>query len=303
MKKFLAVILAVGIISHYTVAFATDAQSIKISESISNSKGINDYEQIPIFITSSDTYSMYNTLSFEKIAKMNVEKARKAVLELNLSSQGLSYIEEACLAELDELALDSKCMLNEYIVLIPKVRSSTPAFFATYYGRDYYTSVTSVSNITLTKNSSFGKYNNLKQWAQNIISLGLCFNDDLVVTIPWTLINSKLPSKYTVHTSDWMDSYINLNPTNRAIYVKEGSKYINVANREFGKVRPYFVYHYNDATAPSPTITVYSDYTTYPDATSGSERDSLLYVARAVYDSGANAVSFRLKNIVDLIWK
>lgn len=300
MKKFLAIILVVGIVSTYTVAFASDIQSIKISESISNSDDINNYEQVPVLTISSNTYS---TLRFKEVAQMNVKKAREAVLELDLSSQGLTYIEEACLTELDALALDPDCLLNEYTVLIPKARSSTPSYFATYYGRDYYTLLTSMSNITLMKNSSFGTYNNIKRWSQNAISLGLCFSNVLEVTIPWALITASLPSKYTVYTTDWMDAYINLNPTNRAVYVKDSTKYVNVVNREFGQVRPYFVYHYNDATSPSPTKTIYSNYTTYPDASSGTTRDSLLYVARATYDSGANPVSFNLRTIVDLLWK
>lgn len=99
-----------------------------------------------------------------------------------------------------------------------------------------------------------------------------------------------------------MESYINLNPTNRAIYAKKGTDYVNLVNQEYGPTRPYFVYHYNDATATTPTKTIYSSYVTYPDVTS-SNNSSLLYVAGKIYDSGANAVSYRLKNLVDLKWR
>ena len=41
-----------------------------------------------------------------------------------------------------------------------------------------------------------------------------------------------------------------------------------------------------------PTKTIYHNYTTYPDITS-SNRDAILYVAKNIYDSGANAVSYK----------
>ncbi len=298
-KSIMVLVLCMSLLCNSIGVMASENANFDISQRDSVDVGLECYEKIPVLTTDETAKSAYG---LEKAEKTNVEKAREALLELKLGEQGLSYIEEACLAELDELENDPNCTLNEYTVLIPKTRATTPSYYATYSGRDYYSSLTSMSNITLEKNNSFGAYNNLKEWSKNAISLGLCFSNVLQVTIPWTLITATYPSGYTLHTSDWMESYINLNPTNRAIYAKSGTNYINLVNREYGPTRPYLVYHYNDATSPVPTKTIYHNYTTYPDITS-SNRDTILYVAKNIYDSGANAVSYKLKNIVDLKWK
>lgn len=300
MKKKIAIlVLCVCLFCSSTGVVASENTDYKPLSGETIVVGLECYQKIPV-LTKDDT--MVSEYDLERSEKSNVEMAREAVLELNLAERGLSYIEEACLTELEEIEKDSNCTLNEYTVLVPKTRATNPSYYATYYGRDYYSSLTSMSNITLEKNNSFGAYNNLRDWSKNAISLGLCFSNVLQLTIPWTLITATYPSGYTLHTSDWMESYINLNPTNRAIYAKRGTSYVHLVNREYGPTRPYFVYHYNDATAIVPTRTIYASYKTYPDLTS-STRDSVLYVAKNIYDSGANAVSYKLQNIVNLKWE
>lgn len=257
-----------------------------------------NYEQITVFSAATE----HAPQTFNAVSQDNFQLAREAVLNLNLEEQGFSYIESACLAELDELALDSNCILNEYTVLVPKNRAATPSFYTTYRGVDFYTSVTSKSNVTIER-LRFGTYEKLAKWASAGVSLALAFSGADVASYGWSLITADLPiSNYTVHTSDWTDCYININPTNRALYVKDGSTYKNVANREYGLTRPYNVYHYNNAAVPSGAVTTNFPSKTYPDVTT-STRDDLLYTAYQVHVSGAVAVNFLLKNVVSFRWK
>lgn len=272
------------------------------------SKNDNDlvyYDEIPVLITNPEItktlFEINDTEDSFEINKRNVEIARKGVLDLNLSDKNLYFIEEVCLAELEEIEKTPNCILNEYTVLIPQTKASTPSFYARYSGRDYYSSLTSRSNLTLSKNK-FAKGEKIASWFDNVISLGLFFDNIWQISLIQTVAGASLPSNYSVHYSDWMDSHININPTNRAIYAKEGTTFVNLANREFGKVRPYFVYHCNDATATVPTVTFYYDYYDYPDVTS-SNNSSLLYIAKNVYDTGANPVSIYLKNVVSIGWR
>jgi hypothetical protein len=123
-----------------------------------------------------------------------------------------------------------------------------------------------------------------------------------VTSFGWALISSNLPTNYVVHQDDWIDCYGNINPINRAIYVKDGSDYKNVVNREYGFVRPYSVYHYNNANSPTGAAVTNFPEERYPDAT-GSMKDALLYNAYKVYTSEAAAVNFLLKNRVSFEWK
>lgn len=261
-----------------------------------------DYDQITVF-TAYTQDTIYQGVPKNSIANRssNIKQARKAVLALNLSEQGYSYIESACLAELDELALDTSCILNEYTVLIPKTRATTPSYYATYNGVDFYTSITSKSNITIEK-LKFGTYEKLAKWASLGINLTLSYSGAAVASYAWSLITSDLPiANYKVHTKDWVDCYININPTNRAIYTKDGTAYKNVANREYGLVRPYSVYHYNDATTATGTSETTFPSRTYPDVTTAT-RDDLLYVAYQIHSNNALPVNLLLKNIVGFRW-
>lgn len=305
MKKMISVICALSLICIFTMnfAFAADEEGRITTEQDSALEEMNSYKEVPVLTAENNVNAPIEKYRSEEESQANVQIAKNGVLALNLDDIGLSYIEDACLAELEEISQDEDCVLNEYTVLVPKGEAkAAPSLYATYQGRDYYTTVTSKSNITLQKNKSFGSSSNLKKWSKNAISLALCFSKVTKANIAWSLVSAVLPSKYTVHTSDWTDAYITLNPTNRAIFVKNSTGYVNVVNREYGPVRPYLVYHYNNATSSSPTKTVYSKYTTYPDAT-GSSKTALLYNAKAVYDSGANALSFTMRNIVDLLWE
>lgn len=262
---------------------------------------LQNYEEVVVF-SASNSHGLLSTepqRNFEETAKNNVDRAIAGVLSLNLDAQGLSYIEDACLVELNEIALDSNCQLNEYAVLIPR-SSATPSFYTTYQNTNFYTAVTSRSNLTIRKNN-FGTYDKLSKWASNVISLTLSIAGTKYTSLAWSAVSASLPSNYEIHTTDWTDYYININPMNRALYVKEGTTYKNVANREYGTVRAYNVYHFNDANSSTGAKETNFPPVSYPDVTS-STNGSLLYTAYEVYRTGALAVNYLLKNQVSVQW-
>lgn len=274
------------------------ASATPISQDVS--ADLSCYDEVVVFSekNSRGSVSYDPTIGFESAAKNNVEQAIAGVKSLKLSEQGLSYLEESCLAELNEIALDPSCKLNEYSVLIP--RSTTPSFYTTYRSTDFYTAVTSKSNITLQKNN-IGTYEKLVKWASNLVNLTLSISGTMYTSLAWSALTASLPSNYQVHSSDWTDCYININPMNRALYVKEGTTYKNVANREYGTVRAYNVYHYNDATSATGAVTTNFPSVYYPDVTS-SNNGNLLYTAYEVHRTGALAVNYLLKNQVAVNW-
>lgn len=302
LKRFIAIISTVALLSSAVVnVFAEDNKSKSMDKSIEDTKDtLSEYEHVTVFSETMLYNEIANDEDYKELAKTNIEQARMGVLALNLDERGLSYIEDACLAELDTFLSDSECMLHEYTVLIPTARASTPQFYTTYKNTDFYTSLTSKSSFTVKK-LNFGKYDTLVAWSQNAISLGLCFSTQLVYTLPWTLVNASLPSGYEIYTSDWTDAYITYKPTNRALYVKEGTTYKNVSNREYGDAHPYTVYHYNDVYSPTATLETSFPIRTYPDVTDSTNL-SFLYVGWKIYESGANPVTYKLNNVVTLEW-
>ncbi|MGO1470476.1 MAG: hypothetical protein ACTHW2_10685 [Tissierella sp.] len=263
-----------------------------------------EYEEIQVLTSENNNSSALNIekiRSIEEINKKNIEIAKRGVIELDLKSKNLEFIEEACLTELEQLENDTDVVLNEYTVLVPKQKAATPTYFTKYKGRTYYSLVTSRSNQTVQKLKVSNK-TKINSWLKNIASIGMMFDSSWVSTISGTVMSASLPSNYRVHNSDWADAYIQVNPKNRAIYAKKNGKFINLVNKEFGPVRPYVVYHANDATATKPTVTSWYSRKNYPNPTPGNSSD-LLYNAKAIYDTGASPISFKLNKIVRLRWR
>lgn len=256
---------------------------------------IDNYEKYTISFIGVCSVESYSTNS-QSNSESNYDAARDYVQSLKLEQQGFGYIEESCLEQLDEYEAMENCTLNEYTVLVPKTRASTPTYYGERYGVTYYSTLTSQANITLEKGQTASQ--RLGQWSMNLVTLALTFSGVSELSIPWSFISLSLPSKYTVHTEDFMDSYINLNPINRAIYVKEGTTYKNVYNVEHGLVRPYFIYHYNDASSVTPAEIRAIPESEYPEA----DKDSVMMVAGYTYSHGGNPLYTQLKNVVDLAW-
>ena len=158
MKKKIAIlVLCVCLFCSSTGVVASENTDYKPLSGETIVVGLECYQKIPV-LTKDDT--MVSEYDLERSEKSNVEMAREAVLELNLAERGLSYIEEACLTELEEIEKDSNCTLNEYTVLVPKTRATNPSYYATYYG--------SLSNIAILMLWLY--------WLCYIFVIGLCLN-------------------------------------------------------------------------------------------------------------------------------
>ena len=121
MKKVLCILLSVTIVfSMSTSAFADEIED--------NSFWIEDYISYTI------DFSSINT-DMRSVNDNTVDEALSYVKSLNLSDIGYSYIEEACLNELQGYKEDD-VILESYTVLVPKVR--TKHLYGTYLGSNYY---------------------------------------------------------------------------------------------------------------------------------------------------------------------
>ena len=161
MKKALCILLSlIMLLSASTTAFA--------SEMIDKSFCIDDYNQYTIKLFD-------ETLHTRSTTENTIDTAISYVKSLNLKDMGYSYIEEACLEELDSYK-DDDVVLESYTVLVPKARAKS--YYGTYLNSDYYYEYTSVSDMRRETNgaekgaSNESKWNN---WILGAMDLGMCF--------------------------------------------------------------------------------------------------------------------------------
>ena len=118
-----------------------------------------------------------------------VDEALSYVKSLNLSDIGYSYIEEACLNELQGYKEDD-VILESYTVLVPKVR--TKHLYGTYLGSNYYYEYTSMANMRReTKGVEKGKANESKwnSWILGAMDLVIAFRS-IKWGVPYSIIRT-----------------------------------------------------------------------------------------------------------------
>lgn len=232
----------------------------------------------------------------------NINQAKAGVRALKLGKMGFDYIEEACLAELKEMEENEDVMLHEYTVLIPKARAVAPSYYTTYKGLEIYMQAASKSIQAYTK-TEFAFSPTLIDWMLGTINLGLCFNKVKTLNISWALMSSlasAMTPGYEVHDGDWMDTEARVFPTNRAFYVKEGSSYKLVYNREYGQVYPSTTYNYNKIHGDYNSTSKY-DTVIYPDI-NASNRDNILTIIHGVYSTGSNPITLTIASQLTWDW-
>ena len=291
-KKFLSMFLAlVMCLSLATTAFATTPPDDE-----------SEYDEIVVFSepVQENGIQAMSALSSED----RIQQAKDGVLALGLEEMGFGYIEDACLAELDAYAEDENVILEEYRVLIPKARASSPVFIKTCRGYDFYCAFTSATS-TLVNKKDFAKSSLLINWSQALANLAMCFGpSDVALTVPWTLLtslSSLMPSDYEVSSGDKLDCYARTYPTNRAFYIKEGSSYVLIFNRQFGNVNPYNVYHHTYAIDGNFTEEIHFDTVKYPDITS-DKFDIWLELLSGYYEEGTYPTSLTIASLIDFKW-
>lgn len=292
MKKFVSMFLALAMcLTLAAPAFATTPPDDE-----------SEYDEIVVFsdAVQENGIQPLNDLTEEE----RIQQAREGVLALGLEEMGLGYIEAACLAELDAYAEDENVILEEYRVLIPKTREAGPVFVKTCRGYDFYCAFTS-ANSSLVKKLDFAKGSQLINWSQALANLAMCFGpSNIALTVPWTLLtslSSLMTSDYEVSSGDRLDCYARTHPTNRSFYIKEGSSYVLVFNRQFGNVSPYNVYHHTYAIDGKFTEEISFSTVNYPDITS-DKFDTWLELLSGYYEEGTYPTSLTIASLVNFKW-
>lgn len=164
MKKFIASILtlSIGLSTAIPVLAGTP-----ISES--TAFNIDNYTQYTIDFNESKRVTRSTPVD-------TIEAAKDYVETLNLDDIGYSYLEEACMMELDSYKNDG-ITLESYTVLVPKTRAKT--YYGTYLNYDYYYEYTSVSDMRRETAGEEKDSSNATQWSNwilGLMDLAMCFS-------------------------------------------------------------------------------------------------------------------------------
>lgn len=239
-----------------------------------------------------DDYTQYTIDFSETTSKArhtetdSIDDAISYVESLELSDAGYSYIEEACLNELNGYK-DNNVVLESYTVLVPKTR--TRQYYGTYAGHDFYYEYTSVANMrreTFGAKKSVANEAKWDKWVLGFMDLGMCFAN-IKWSIPYSLIRSVTGVSGTsaVHYGSY-NAHIEqfTNTVTRSIFRESSSKACYQDQTSSLRVNLYFC----------PVGTAYnSDYincgTTYSGSvqTTNYSKDSILQIANTQSNHGS----------------
>ena len=189
------------------------------------------------------------------------EEAKAFVLSLGLADEGLGFIEEACLEELEAYSTMEDAQLISYTVHVPKdpadiaPTASVPAkytLFGTYGGRDFYfyypSSASVITNICEQTNKA-----KLQQFMSGALNVLMVFAD-IRVSAAWAILG--VPSGYTVQVGAKLENYCQVDLYTRGIYTLYGNgTYQMVTSQQYGDVFPYMVFHTAKQPDYPPTYT------------------------------------------------
>lgn len=283
MKKILCIVLAISLIL-----------SINVTAFASNDNGesefcIDNYTQYTVNLSTGNVSTRSSTGN-------TIDAAVEYVESLKLGDMGYSYIEEACLNELDSYR-DDGVILESYTVLVPKTR--TTYYFGTYMGIDYYYDYTSVSDMRRETDGEEKGVSNESQWDSWILGamdLAMCFST-WEWSVPYTIIRAVTGVSGTsaVHYGSY-NQYVEqfTNTLTRTVYKERGSQLDPGYQDQSSslRVKLYFC----------PVGTAFaSDYyeidTVFDDAVTANDlTDEQIMSAANVYSNHGGQVIFRVTN-------
>lgn len=218
MKKILSIVVVFSLmLSLGTTAFAS-----------SNSNIDSLYDKYTIDFTAPTARTASNDES-------RISEAISFVKSLGLAGTEFSYIEEACLVEL-EAYRDSEVELNSYSVLVPK-SDAAEKVFGTYNGTTFYYTTTSEAEYRKEVKKTLKDSDNDPDWNAWIIgavNVGMCFAS-WKVSLPYTLVSNVLGAEaaYTVEKDTFMRYVYQVAPETRTVYkYVNGSKKIGVIDQK-----------------------------------------------------------------------
>lgn len=216
MKRIVSFLL----IATLTLAIcSTTVLASDVSNNAEQEIDLNAYEQYKIEFNQEDGMLCSESSS--------IDDAIQYVNSLKLEESGFAYIEEACLAELEQYKIDG-IELEDYTILVPKTR--TKSYFGTYSGKEFYYENTSVANMrretdgVAKSSSNASKWNN---WILGVTDLAMNFAS-YKWSIPYTMIRnitgvSGTSEVYNGSRNQHVEQFTNT--ITRSIYRKSGSSY------------------------------------------------------------------------------
>lgn len=239
----LALVMCVGLA---VPAFAEmDQASI---EAVQSEKPLYDRHTIA-FNTAETAYCMEDESDTSTIAQTNIEAAKEYVLSLDLGEQGYDYVEESCLAQLEDFSTTDGFILESYTVLTPKNAAATPQYYGTYKGFTFYSadfSETTANGVDKTYEIGSGNKDNIAKFMKGTLDWIITFANWDVASFNYMLLCQILNTPdYVVSTKDLIQEGFKIDPLiARGIYTKSGPNdgYVRYYSSERGTCYPNLVY-------------------------------------------------------------
>ena len=188
---------------------------------------------------------------------LNKSIAQDYIASLRLTEQGYEYIETACLEELDIISNDEDGLLTSISVLVPTAETSTPSYFGTYKGTDFYADFYMEYEKTFIREVPSND-ETLQHWANGAFDLvvGYAFSN---ITLPFSILRQLMsaPGNYQIKPAAFLQSCYKLEARCRGMYVEKLPSYVcdstfrMLTSEEVGTVYPYTVFH--DGETPPQT--------------------------------------------------
>ncbi len=185
------------------------------------------------------------------------------------------------------------------------MRAASLTYYAKCRGYDFYRADTSKSTV-IHRQEKFAQYPGLIDLSMATANIAMCFVSEPVFTISWALLTSLSsfgPTGGRVYSGDFMDCFARIYPKNEAFYIKEGSTYAFVYNREYGSADPYTVYHYIQPEGKAhPTETVTYDPVDFPNLSDSGRRDVYLSMMVGFYEEQEPVMTWTIASHLNYEW-
>lgn len=227
-----------------------------------------DFTATPYTIQSSEE----NT-AFSK-NKANVNSAINFVQSLDLADQGYEYIEESCLTQLHDFAELENFSLDSYTVLVPKMSSTTPAYYGTYDGFTFYSADYSKYTATVhgKRTKIFNDNTDVKRFISEVADIAFLFVDNTAASLAYSTVAVLLDASsknFEVTTQDTVTGSIKLDLAYcRGIYTKSGpnGSFVRYYSSERATIHPVMIYYPVAHGLPtSVTVTLNTKSVTMPN--------------------------------------
>lgn len=177
----------------------------------------------------------------ESTEDSTIDEAIDYVKSLNLNDIGYSYLEEACLNELEGYK-DDDVALESYTVLVPKARAKT--YYGTYNNTKFYYDYTSVAGLrreTVGTKKNVSNASTWSKWIKGGLDLSVSFLSNAYKwTVPYSIISALSGLSYPseIHNGSY-NKYVEqfTKVRTRTVYKLSGGKYVTAYQDQSGSLR------------------------------------------------------------------